>query len=64
MSNEYQQSAPSAAQPDQDCCGASHQQPASEGHAGRGSDSALKEMREWERRRAANSVDSHSSGSD
>ena len=31
------------------------QQPASEGHGGQGSDSAMKQLRIWEQRRAANS---------
>ena len=31
------------------------QQPAAEGHAGRGSDSAMKQMRAWEQRRASQS---------
>ena len=30
-------------------------QPQSEGHAGQGSDSAMKQMRIWEQRRASNS---------
>jgi len=30
-------------------------QPAAEGHAGQGSDSAMKQMRIWEQRRATNS---------
>jgi hypothetical protein len=30
-------------------------QPATEGHAGQGSDSAMKQMRIWEQRRASNS---------
>jgi hypothetical protein len=30
-----------------------HQQPATEGHAGQGSDSAMKQMRVWEQRRAS-----------
>ena len=31
------------------------QQPQAEGHGGQGSDSAMKQMREWEQRRASNS---------
>jgi len=31
------------------------QQPAADGHGGQGSDSAMKQMRIWEQRRAANS---------
>ncbi|HEX2545585.1 MAG TPA: hypothetical protein VHL79_11935, partial [Ramlibacter sp.] len=30
-------------------------QPQGEGHGGQGSDSAMKQMREWEQRRASNS---------
>lgn len=32
------------------------QQPSSEGHAGQGSDSAMKQMRLWEQRRASEST--------
>jgi hypothetical protein len=35
--------------------GQQQQQPQSEGHAGQGSESIMKELREWESRRASNS---------
>ena len=53
MSQEQQQDSPedegssSSAQ--------QQQQPQAEGHAGRGSDSIIKQLREWEDRRASNS---------
>jgi hypothetical protein len=38
------------------------QEPDSEGHAGQGSDSAMKQMRVWEERRASNSGGRHRQG--
>jgi hypothetical protein len=35
--------------------GQQQQQPQSEGHAGQGSESIMKQLREWENRRASNS---------
>ena len=38
------------------------QQPQQEGHAGQGSESIMKELREWESRRASNSGGKHRNG--
>lgn len=38
------------------------QQPQAEGHAGQGSESIIKQLREWEQRRASNSGGKHRDG--
>lgn len=56
MSQDQQQFAPDAAEPAPNRGGQQQQQPQpAEGHAGQGSDSIIKELREWEQRRASNS---------
>ncbi|NNU45503.1 hypothetical protein [Ramlibacter montanisoli] len=53
MSQQQEQLLPEDGQPLND--GSIQQQQPQEGHAGQGSESAMKQMREWEQRRASNS---------
>jgi hypothetical protein len=56
MAQEQQQNAPNDDGPSSSNGGAQQQQqPQQQGHAGQGSDSIMKELREWENRRASNS---------
>jgi hypothetical protein len=56
MSQQQEQLLPVDGQsPSNDEVQQQQQQPAAEGHAGQGSDSAMKQMRIWEQRRASNS---------
>ena len=55
MSQQQEQLLPEDGQPSQDGSIQQQQQQPQEGHAGRGSESAMKQMREWEQRRASNS---------
>jgi hypothetical protein len=55
MSQEQQPFAPEDAEPGQAGRGQQQQQPQAEGHAGHGSDSIIKQLREWEIRRASQS---------
>lgn len=55
MSQEQQNLAPEDGDPAQNRGGQQQQQPQPEGHAGQGSDSIIKQLREWEQRRASNS---------
>lgn len=54
MSQQQEQLLPEDSQPVKDGCVQQQQQP-QEGHAGQGSESAMKQMREWEHQRASNS---------
>ncbi len=57
MSQEQQQFEADDVQPDRDgAVQQQQQQPQPEGHAGRGSDSIIEQLREWEQRRASNSI--------
>lgn len=56
MSQQQEQLLPEEGLPDKAPSQQQQQpQPAADGHAGQGSDSAMKQMRVWEQRRAANS---------
>ena len=56
MSQQQEQLLPEdGEQPQQGNSSQQQQQPQPEGHAGQGSDSAMKQMRIWEQRRASNS---------
>jgi hypothetical protein len=56
MSQQQEQLLPEEGeQPQQGNSSQQQQQPQPEGHAGQGSDSAMKQMRIWEQRRASNS---------
>ncbi|HEY0824802.1 MAG TPA: hypothetical protein VGD76_13525 [Ramlibacter sp.] len=55
MSQEQEQLLPEDGQPAKDGSIQQQQQQYQEGHAGQGSESALKQLREWEQRRASNS---------
>ena len=56
MSQQQEQLLPEEGeQPQQGTSSQQQQQPQPEGHAGQGSDSAVKQMRIWEQRRATNS---------
>lgn len=56
MSQQQEQLQPEEGQPTQPQSQQQQQpQPLSEGHAGQGSDSAMKQLRVWEQRRASNS---------
>lgn len=56
MSQEQQHYAPDDAEPAQSTGTAQQQQqPQPEGHAGQGSESIMKQLREWERRRSSDS---------
>jgi len=66
MSQEQQQDKP---QDDHSSCGhpraqqqQQQQQPQPEGHAGRGSESIMKQLREWEDRRASHTGGKHRTG--
>jgi hypothetical protein len=54
MSQQQEQLLPEDSQPVKDGSVQQQQQP-QEGHAGQGSESAMKQLREWEQRRASNS---------
>jgi hypothetical protein len=56
MSQQQEQFEPEDGQPTKDGTVQQQQQPQGEGHAGQGSDSAMKQMREWEQRRASHSI--------
>ena len=57
MSQQQEQLLPEEGeQPQKGTSSQQQQQPQPEGHAGQGSDSAMKQMREWEQRRASNSL--------
>jgi len=62
MSQQQEQFESEAGQPTKD--GTVQQQPqqSQEGHGGQGSDSAMKQMREWEQHRANNSGGRHRHG--
>ena len=62
MSQQQEQFESEAGQPTKD--GTVQQQPqqSQEGHGGQGSDSAMKQMREWEQHRAAHSGGRHRHG--
>jgi hypothetical protein len=62
MSQQQEQFEPEDGQPTKDGSVQQQQQQPSEGHAGQGSDSAMKQMREWEQRRASNSIGRHRHG--
>ena len=57
MSNQQEQMLPEDGESAQKAVSQQQQQPqaTTEGHAGQGSDSAMKQMRIWEQRRASNS---------
>lgn len=55
MSQQQEQLLPEDGQPAQDGSIQQQQQQPQEGHAGQGSESAMKHLREWEQRRASNS---------
>ena len=61
MSQQQEQLLPEDSQPVKDGSIQQQQQP-QEGHAGQGSESAMKQMREWEQRRASNSGGKRRSG--
>jgi hypothetical protein len=63
MAQEQQQNAPDEDEPSSNGGGQQQQQPQSEGHAGQGSESIMKQLREWENRRASNSGGKRRSGS-
>jgi hypothetical protein len=55
MSQEQQHDLPEDEDSSRTSSGQQQQQPQPEGHAGQGSDSIMKQLREWENRRASNS---------
>ena len=55
MSQQQQQDTPEDEDSSSSSIGQQQQQPQHEGHAGRGSDSIIRELHEWENRRASNS---------
>jgi hypothetical protein len=55
MSQEPQSAVPEGQQSSPTSSGQQQQQPQPEGHAGEGSESILKQLREWEHRRASHS---------
>jgi hypothetical protein len=55
MAQHQQQNAANEDEPSSNGGGQQQQQPQHEGHAGQGSESIMKELREWENRRASNS---------
>lgn len=62
MSQQQEQFEPEDGQPTKDGSVQRQQQQAQESHGGQGSDSAMKQMREWEQRRATNSGGRHRHG--
>lgn len=55
MAQDQQQNAANEDAPSSNGGGQQQQQPQQQGHAGQGSESIMKELREWENRRASNS---------
>jgi hypothetical protein len=62
MSQEQQQDTPEDDSSMLGESGQQQQQPQPEGHAGQGSESIIKQLREWESRRASNSLGRRRSG--
>lgn len=62
MSQEQQQNTPDDSEPASSGSVQQQQQPQAEGHAGQGSESIMKQLREWESRRANNSGGKRRSG--
>ena len=63
MSQEQQHDTPEDEGSSANGTGQHQQQPQSEGHAGQGSESIMKQLREWEDRRASNSGGARRPGS-
>jgi len=64
MSQQQEQFMPEEGEPAKDGNVEQQQQAREEGHAGRGSDSAMYHMREWEQRRASHSGGKRRQGPD
>jgi hypothetical protein len=62
MSQQQEQFDSEDGQPTKDGTVQHRHQPSQEGHGGQGSDSAMKQMREWEKHRANNSGGRHRHG--
>ena len=56
MDTETRQFSPDEGEAEQVVPQQQQPEPATEGHAGQGSDSAMKQMRIWEQRRASNTI--------
>ena len=62
MSQNEQQDLSGDEDPSSSVTGQQQQQPQQEAHAGQGSESIIKQLREWESRRASNSIGKRRSG--
>jgi hypothetical protein len=62
MAQEQEQNDPQDEQMSTNATSQQQQQPPQEGHAGQGSESIMKQLREWESRRANNSLGKRRNG--